>query len=112
MKTSTSEGKREIHIIDERSGSGVDVKARIGKSRTAYLQLKNIRNSKQLSTNTKVKIPNTNFKTVLMYGAETWKTTKTIIQNIQNQWIVYIDIDDDEDDADNNRKSTSEQFNK
>ncbi|VDP22473.1 unnamed protein product [Schistosoma margrebowiei] len=29
-------------IIDERSGSGVHVKARIGKARAAYLQLKNI----------------------------------------------------------------------
>ncbi|VDO60405.1 unnamed protein product [Schistosoma curassoni] len=60
-----------------------DVKARIGKARAAYLQLKNIWNSKQSSTNTKVRIFNTNIKTVLMYGAETWRTTKAIIQNIQ-----------------------------
>ncbi|VDP45079.1 unnamed protein product [Schistosoma curassoni] len=36
-------------IIDEHGRSDVDVKARIGKARAAYLQLKNIRNSKQLS---------------------------------------------------------------
>ncbi|VDP49555.1 unnamed protein product [Schistosoma margrebowiei] len=35
-------------IIGEHGGSGADVKARIGKARTAYLQLKNIWNSKQL----------------------------------------------------------------
>ncbi|VDP70241.1 unnamed protein product [Schistosoma curassoni] len=40
-------------IIDEHGGSDTDVKARIGKARAAYLQLRNIWNSKQLSTNTK-----------------------------------------------------------
>ncbi|VDP53795.1 unnamed protein product [Schistosoma margrebowiei] len=40
-------------IIDEQGGSDADVKARIGKARSAYLQLRNIWNSKQLSTNTK-----------------------------------------------------------
>ncbi|VDP17706.1 unnamed protein product [Schistosoma margrebowiei] len=42
-------------IIDEHGGSDADVKARIGKARAAYLQLRNIWNSKQLSTNTKAK---------------------------------------------------------
>ncbi|VDO77660.1 unnamed protein product [Schistosoma margrebowiei] len=40
-------------IIDEQVGSDADMKARIGKARAAYLQLRNIWNSKQLSTNTK-----------------------------------------------------------
>ncbi|VDO72774.1 unnamed protein product [Schistosoma mattheei] len=70
-------------IIDEHGGSDADVKARIGKARAAYLQLKNISNLKQLSTNTKVGIFNTNVKTILLYGAETWGTTKAIIQKIQ-----------------------------
>ncbi|VDO98560.1 unnamed protein product [Schistosoma margrebowiei] len=70
-------------IIDEQGGSDADVKSRIGKARAAYLQLKNIWNSKQLSTNTKVTIFNTNVKAVLLYGAETWRTTKAIIQKIQ-----------------------------
>ncbi|VDP35363.1 unnamed protein product [Schistosoma margrebowiei] len=38
-------------IIDERGGSDADVKTRIGKARFAFLQLKNIWNSKQLSVN-------------------------------------------------------------
>ncbi|VDO54677.1 unnamed protein product [Schistosoma margrebowiei] len=41
-------------IIDEHGGSDSDVKVRIEKARAAYLQLKNIWNSKQLSTNTKL----------------------------------------------------------
>ncbi|VDO68158.1 unnamed protein product [Schistosoma margrebowiei] len=70
-------------IIDEQGGSDLDVKARIGKARTAFLQLKNIWNSKQLSTNIKVRIFNTNVKAVLLYGAETWRTTTITIKKVQ-----------------------------
>ncbi|VDO98374.1 unnamed protein product [Schistosoma margrebowiei] len=55
-------------MIDEHRGSDSDVKARIGKARAAYLQLKYIWKSKQLSTNIKARIFNTNIKTVLLYG--------------------------------------------
>ncbi|VDO59381.1 unnamed protein product [Schistosoma margrebowiei] len=58
-------------IIDERRGSDADVKARIGKSRAGFLQLKNIWNSRQLSINIKVRIFNTNVKAVPLYRAET-----------------------------------------
>ncbi|VDP74413.1 unnamed protein product [Schistosoma mattheei] len=51
-------------IIDEQGGSDADVKAETGKARIAFLQLKNIWNSKQLSTNIKVRIFNTNVNTV------------------------------------------------
>ncbi|VDP33575.1 unnamed protein product [Schistosoma margrebowiei] len=70
-------------IIDEQGGSDADVKARIGKARVAFLQVKNIWNSKQLSTSIKVRIFNTNVKTVLLYGAETWRTTTTTIKKVQ-----------------------------
>ncbi|VDP78296.1 unnamed protein product [Schistosoma mattheei] len=79
VKTFTYSGS----IIDEQGGSDADVKARISKARAAYLQLRNIWISKQLSTNTKVRIFNTNVKTVLLYGVESWRTTKAIIQKIQ-----------------------------
>ncbi|VDP24707.1 unnamed protein product [Schistosoma curassoni] len=70
-------------IINEHDGSDEDVKARIGKARAAYLQMKNIWNSKQLSTNINVRIFNTNVKTVLLYRVETWRTMKAIIQKMQ-----------------------------
>ncbi|VDP04397.1 unnamed protein product [Schistosoma margrebowiei] len=70
-------------IINEQGGSNADVKARIGKAKTAFLQLKNIWNSKQLSTNIKVRIFNTNVKAVLLYGAETSRTTTTTIKKVQ-----------------------------
>ncbi|VDO64666.1 unnamed protein product [Schistosoma curassoni] len=51
-------------IIDERGGSDAEVRVRIGKAKTESLKLKNIWNSKQLSTNIQVKIFITNVKTV------------------------------------------------
>ncbi|VDO63418.1 unnamed protein product [Schistosoma margrebowiei] len=51
-------------IINEQGGSDADVKVRIGKAKAAFLQLKNIWNSKQLLTNIKVRIFNTNVKIV------------------------------------------------
>ncbi|VDP81829.1 unnamed protein product [Schistosoma mattheei] len=63
-------------IIDQHGGSDAIVEPRIGEARAAYLQLKSIWNSKQLTTNTKVKIFNTTVKTVLLYAAETWRITK------------------------------------
>ncbi|VDP55778.1 unnamed protein product [Schistosoma margrebowiei] len=70
-------------IIDEQRVSDVDVNARIGKLKAAFRQLKKIWNSKQLSTNIKVRIFNTNVKAVLLYGAETWETFTVIIKKVQ-----------------------------
>ncbi|VDP07411.1 unnamed protein product [Schistosoma curassoni] len=70
-------------IIDEQDGRDEDVKVRIGKVRAAFLQLKKIWNSKQLPTNVKVTIFNTNVKAVRLYGVETCTTTTTIINKVQ-----------------------------
>ncbi|VDP75150.1 unnamed protein product [Schistosoma curassoni] len=70
-------------IIDEQGGSDAYVKARIGRARAAFLQLKNIWNSKQLSTNIKLRISNIKVKAVLVYGAETWRITTTTIRKVQ-----------------------------
>ncbi|VDP70953.1 unnamed protein product [Schistosoma curassoni] len=71
-------------INDEQGSSDADVKARIGKERAEFLQVKNVWNSKQISTNIRVRIFSTNVKTVSsLYGAETWRTTTTIIKKIQ-----------------------------
>ena len=45
--------------------------------------LKNILNSRQLKTTTKMRFFNSNVKVVLLYGSETWKTTKTTLKKIQ-----------------------------
>ncbi|VDP09953.1 unnamed protein product [Schistosoma margrebowiei] len=70
-------------IIDEQGDSDADVKGGIGKARVTFLQLKNMWNSKQLSTNIKVGIFNTNVEAVLLYGAEIRRTTTTTIKKVQ-----------------------------
>ncbi|VDP63921.1 unnamed protein product [Schistosoma curassoni] len=67
---------------DEQGGLDADVNARISKT-TAFLKLLNMWNSKLLSTNTKVTIFNPNVKTVLLYEADTSRTTTTYIKKVQ-----------------------------
>ena len=69
--------------IDRQGGTDRDVTARIGKVRAAFVMLKNIWASKEISTRTKLCIFNSNMKSVLLYGSETWRKTKTMLQKIQ-----------------------------
>ncbi|CAH8503909.1 unnamed protein product [Schistosoma guineensis] len=70
-------------IIDEQGELDADIMARISEAKAVFLQLNNIWNSKQLSTNIKVRIFNTNVEAVLLYIAETWRTATTIVKNVQ-----------------------------
>jgi hypothetical protein len=56
----------------------VEIKQRIGKANTAYNTLQNIWRSKIYSTKTKIRIYKSGVRTVLLHGAETWKTDKRI----------------------------------
>ena len=60
-----------------------DVTARIGKARAAFVMLKNIWLSKEIRTRTKLRIFNSNVKSVLLYRCKTWRTTKTMLLKIQ-----------------------------
>ncbi|KAK7095834.1 hypothetical protein V1264_005198 [Littorina saxatilis] len=70
-------------VVDKQGGTDADVRVRIGKARAAFLQLKNVWASADLSINTKLRIFNTTVKSVLLYGAETWRTTVAITRKIQ-----------------------------
>ena len=70
-------------IIDKQGGTDSDVTARIGKARAAFIILKNIWASREIATTTKVRIFNSNVKSVLLYGSETWRMTKKTKQKIQ-----------------------------
>nr|KAG5699276.1 hypothetical protein BaRGS_000478 [Batillaria attramentaria] len=70
-------------VVDGQGGTDRDVTARIGKARAAMVMLKNIWASKVVSIRTKLRIYNSNVKSVLLYGCETWRTTKTMQQKIQ-----------------------------
>ncbi|VDO23458.1 unnamed protein product [Schistosoma margrebowiei] len=63
--------------------SYADIKARAGKVRTAFLQLKNIWNSRQLSVNIGVTTFNTNITTIPLHGDETCRTTTINIDQVQ-----------------------------
>nr|KAG5704567.1 hypothetical protein BaRGS_031831 [Batillaria attramentaria] len=70
-------------VVDGQGGTDRDVTARIGKARAAMVMLKNIWASKVISTRTKLRIFNFSVKSVLLYGCETWRITKTMQQKIQ-----------------------------
>ena len=70
-------------IIDRDGGTDADVKARIGKARGAFIQLRNIWKSGVIGKRTKIRIFNSNVKSVLMYGSETWRLTKQTTRKLQ-----------------------------
>ena len=71
-------------IVDTTGGTDQDIKIRIGKARTAYILLRKIWNSRELSRPTKIRIFNSNVKAVLFYGAETWRTNVSSDKRVQS----------------------------
>ncbi|KAJ8359589.1 hypothetical protein SKAU_G00161140 [Synaphobranchus kaupii] len=69
-------------IVDKLGGTDADVKVQIGKARLAFHQLKNVWGSSDL-INIKIRIYNSMVKPVLLYGAETWRTTVTAMKRTQ-----------------------------
>ena len=70
-------------IMDREGGTERDVAVRIGKARVAFRMLANIWKEGRISLHTKLRLFNSNVKSVLLYGAETWKLTKGTTQRIQ-----------------------------
>ena len=70
-------------VVDKNGGTDADVRAQIGKARASFLQLKTVWKSNKLRTKTKIRIFNSNVKSVLLYGAETWRMTKATLNKIQ-----------------------------
>jgi hypothetical protein len=70
-------------ISKENGGTDRDVAEGIKKARGAFGLLNTVWRSTAYSTSTKIRIFNTNVKSVLLYGCETWKLTKTIIHQLQ-----------------------------
>ena len=68
-------------VVDQQGGTDRDVTARIGKARAAFVMLKNMWASGGISMRTK--LFNSNVKSLLLSGCETWRTTWTMRQKIQ-----------------------------
>ena len=56
---------------------------RISKAKGAFAQLNKIWNSSFISTKTKIRFFNSNVKSVLLYGCETWLVTNGLTNKIQ-----------------------------
>ncbi|XP_075316757.1 uncharacterized protein LOC142376932 [Odontesthes bonariensis] len=70
-------------VVDRQGGTDGDVTARIGKARAAFIMLRNVWASKVIRIATKLRIFNSNVKSVLLYGSETRRTTKATQHRIQ-----------------------------
>ena len=71
--------------INKNGGTAEDVKARIQKARVAFIMLGKIWGAKQIKTNTKLRIFNSNVKAVLLYGSETWRSTQKTLWKMTKQ---------------------------
>jgi hypothetical protein len=63
---------------------------RIKKANGAFVQLYSVWRNHNISKGVKIQIFNTNVKSVLLYGCETWKTTNQITRRLQifiNKWL-------------------------
>lgn len=70
-------------VITTTGGTEADVTARIRKARASFALLNNIWTSNQYSIKTKLRLFNSNVKSVLLYGCETWKVTRDIERRLQ-----------------------------
>ena len=61
--------------VTNEGGASEDIKARLQKARGAFLSLSQVWKSSLYSVKTKVRIYNSNVRSVLMYGSECWKMT-------------------------------------
>ena len=68
--------------MDKTGGSELDIKTKIGKARTAFRMMGTIWRKGTISLNTKIRLFNSNI-TILLYGCETWKTTKSLLNKLQ-----------------------------
>ncbi|KAI8484438.1 hypothetical protein Bbelb_378710 [Branchiostoma belcheri] len=71
------------HCLETAELSRASSTGRIGKARAAFVMLKNIWASREIHMDTKVRIFNSNVKSVLLYGAEAWRMNKSTQHRIQ-----------------------------
>lgn len=63
-------------IVSKDSGTTKDIQSRLRKACQAFSMLRPIWRSSEYSLKTKIKLYTSNVKSVLLYGAECWRTTK------------------------------------
>ena len=70
-------------VITTDGGAEADVRARIAKASYTFNTLSKVWKTGSISRHTKIRIFNSNVKSVLLYGAETWLSNKTVTHKLQ-----------------------------
>ena len=70
-------------MVSVTGGTEEDIIARIRKAQQAFACLRAVWKATSLSLKTKIRIFNSNVKSVLLYGSETWRLTKTLLSKVQ-----------------------------
>ena len=70
-------------VVSESGGTEEDVVSRINKANGVFVQLYPVWRNPNISKEVKVRIFNTNIKSVLLYACETWKTTNQITRRLR-----------------------------
>ena len=73
----------DLARISAQGETEADVKTRISKARATFHIVRNVWKSRLIGKTTKIRLFNTNVKSVLLYGAETWRINKTTLKRIQ-----------------------------
>ena len=69
-------------LVSKENATQKDIKARLGKAHSVFVRLQSIWKSKQYSLRTKVRLYNSNVKSVLLYGSECWRVTVSDMKRI------------------------------
>ena len=69
--------------ISKEDGAKKDIEARLNKARGTFSRLRNVWKSKQYSLKTKIKLYNSNVKSVLLYSSECWRVTKKDMARVE-----------------------------
>jgi len=70
-------------IISTTGGTEDDINNRLKKARSSYSMLGKVWKCRSISRHTKVRLFNSNVKSILLYGSESWSLTKRLEQKLQ-----------------------------
>jgi hypothetical protein len=70
-------------VVSVNGGTEQDVASRIQKANGVFVQLYPVWRNGNISKGVKIRTLNTNVKSILLYGCETWKTTIQITRRLQ-----------------------------
>ena len=82
-------------VLDKLGGAAADIKGRLALARNAFTRIQNIWRSGRFSQKTKLGVLNSNFLSVLLYGAEMWRVTAADLNKL-DVFIALITISADE----------------